>query len=73
MMIRWCLSLQHKSQKAYENAREVLELPSQRTLRDYMHYCQASSGFSTDVDEQLICAASLNTLEEWQECHFVAR
>lgn len=68
LMIRWCLYLRHQSQKAYENVREVLTLPSQRTLRDYTHYCKASPGFSTDVDEQLAHAAAMDTLEEWQKC-----
>ena len=49
-------------------SREVLALPSQRTLRDYTHYCEASPGFSADVDEQLAHAAALITLHEWQKC-----
>ena len=68
MMIRWCLSLCHQSQKAYENAREILELPSQRTLRDYTHYCKASPGFSAEVDEQLCRAAVIHTLKDYQTC-----
>ena len=68
LMIRWCLLLRHQSQKAYKNAREVLAFPSQRTLRDYTHYCEASPGFSADVDEQLARAAALTTLHEWQKC-----
>ena len=66
LMIRWCLYLWHQSQKAYEKVRDVLSLPSQRTLRDYTHFCASSSGFSTDVDKQLTQAASMHTLEEWQ-------
>ena len=67
LMIRWCLYLRHQSQKAYERVRDVLSLPSQRTLRDYTHFCASSSGFSTDVDKQLTQAASMHTLEEWQK------
>lgn len=68
LMIRWCLYLCHQSQNAYETAREILYLPSQRTLRDYTHYCKGDPGFSTAVDEQLICSSYLNSLEEWQKC-----
>ena len=68
LMIRWCLYLRHQSQNAYETAREILYLPSQRTLRDYTHYCKGDPGFSTAVDEQLIFSSSLNSLEEWQKC-----
>ena len=43
-------------------------LPSQRTLRDYTHFVKAAPGFSLEVDQQLMTAASINTLEEWQKC-----
>ena len=68
LTISWCLSLRHQSQKVYENVCEVLVLPSQHTLWDYTHYCEASPGFSTDVNEQLTHAASMSTLEDWQKC-----
>lgn len=67
LMIRWCSSLHQQSQKAYENVRKVLALPSQCTLWDYMYYCEASPGFSTDVDEQLTHAASMSALEDWHK------
>ena len=71
LMIRWCLSLRHQSQKAYDKVREVLHLPSQRTLRDYTHYCTGNPGFSTAVDEQLMSAAGIDSLAEWQKCVFI--
>lgn len=39
-MIRWCIYLHHKSSKAYELLRKsnCINLPSQRTLRDYTHF-----------------------------------
>ena len=39
-MIKWCIFLRHKSSKAYELLRKtnVIQLPSQRTLRDYTHH-----------------------------------
>ena len=70
-MIRWCLSLRHQSQKAYDKVREVLHLPSHRTLRDYTHYCTGNPGFSTAVDEQLMSAAGIDSLAEWQKCVFI--
>lgn len=43
-------------------------LPSQRTLRDYTQYVQASTGFSTKVDKQLMDAANVKEAEDWQRC-----
>ena len=70
LMIRWCLYLRHRSSGAYETLRSsgCLVLPSQRTLRDYTHYVNAAPGFSLEVDQQLMTAASIDTLEEWQKC-----
>ena len=68
MMIRWCLYLRHQSSKAYDVLRESsIALPSQRTLRDYTHCCKAASGFSKDVDQQLVLASRILTCEEWQK------
>ena len=66
MMIRWCLYLRHLSSSAYETLRSsgVLKLPSQRTLRDYTHYTQASCGFSSKVDKQIMDIASIQTCPE---------
>ncbi|KAL5506287.1 hypothetical protein EMCRGX_G007900 [Ephydatia muelleri] len=43
LMIRFCLSLRHKSGGAYELLRQsgCIKLPSQRTLQDYTHYVQS--------------------------------
>ena len=68
MMVRWCLYLRHQSNKAYGTLRESgIALPSERTLRDYTHYCEAKTGFSTDVDHQLIQASKVSTCEEWKK------
>lgn len=66
MMIRWCLYLHHLSTGAYETLCScgAVTLPSQRTLRDYTHFIQATSGFSHEVDEQLIDLASIGTCPE---------
>ena len=65
-MIKWCIYLWHLSQSAYETLRQshCLQLPSQRTLRDYTHHIKPSSGYSTEVDDQLYHAAKLNQSEE---------
>ena len=70
LMIRWCLYLRHQSSSANETLREsgVLHLPSQRTLRDYSHHTKARTGFSHEVDQQLMDAANVQTSEEWQKC-----
>lgn len=39
----------------------TLGVPSQRTLRDYTHYVEASTGFSSDIDEMLVQAAKVET------------
>lgn len=68
MMVRWCLYLRHQSSKAYELLRETgIALPSQRTLRDYTHCFKAGTGFSNNVDGQLVLASKVLTCEEWEK------
>ena len=43
-------------------------LPSQHTLRDYTHYVHSTTGFSTEVDKQLMEAAKVEKAEEWEKC-----
>ena len=43
-------------------------LPSQHTLRDYAHHVHSTTGFSTDVDKQLMGAAKVAKAEEWEKC-----
>lgn len=59
--MRWDLS-----SSAYEMVRDsgVIKLPSQRTLRDYTYYTRATIGFSKEVDDQVITAASVHTCPE---------
>lgn len=68
-MIRWCIYLHHKSSKAYEllQKSKCISLPSQRTLRDYTHCFDTKSGFSNDLDFQLINDSKLATLNEFQK------
>ena len=58
VFIKWCLYLRHLSGRSYELLREsgCIHLPSQRTLRDYIHYIPAKVGFSAEIDQQLIDA-----------------
>ena len=64
-MIRWCLSLRHYSNQAYESLRQsnCIKLPSQRTLRDYTYFIKPQSGFSDDIDSMLIHAADVKSNE----------
>lgn len=59
-----------RSSGAYETLRSsgCLQLPSQRTLRDYTHYIEALPGFSTDVDKMLMEAAKTDTCLEREKC-----
>ena len=70
LFIKWCLYLKHLSSKAYETIRDsgCISLPSQRTLRDYTYFVKSTSGFSAEVDSQLICASQVSTTEDWAKC-----
>ena len=61
-MICWCLYLRHLSGASYEMLREsgAIKLPSQRTLRDYTYHTKATTGFSCEVDMQLMEAAKIH-------------
>ncbi len=45
-----------------------LSLSSQRTLQDYTHYTTTAIGFSDKVDQQLMEAADISSLVEYQKC-----
>ena len=65
-MLKWCLYLRHQSSKAYETLQQsgCLQLPSQRTLRDYTHCVKSEAGFSAAVDLQLMQAIGLASCQE---------
>lgn len=73
LMIKWCIYLRHQSNKAYETLRDsgCIQLPSQRTLRDYSNCIKARAGFSADVDRQLMQAANLASCADWQKLTFL--
>lgn len=70
LFIKWCLYLKHQSSKAYKTLRDsgCISLPSQRTLRDYTHCVNSTSGFSSDVDSLLIQASHVSSTAEWAKC-----
>ena len=65
LFIKWCLYLKHLSSKAYEMIRDsgCISLPSH-----YTHFVQSTSGFSAEVDSQLIRASQVSTAEDWAKC-----
>lgn len=67
LFIKWCLYIKHLSSKAYETIRDsgCISLPSQRTLRDYTHFVESTSGFSA---EQLLRASEVSTTADWEKC-----
>ena len=69
LMIKWCIYLRHLSSKAYETLRDsgYISLPSQRTLRDYTNCVKATTGFSYEVDKQLMQAANVESCPDWQK------
>ena len=46
MIIRWAMTIRHRSKSAYEILRETgfMRMPSERTLNDYFHHRQYDSG-----------------------------
>ena len=69
VLIKWCLYLRYISGRAYETLRlsGCIHLPSQRTLRDYTHFVNASAGFSDEVDLQLAVAANVEKCPEYEK------
>ena len=65
LMIKWCLYLRHVSSRGYEVLRNsgVINLPSQRTLRDYTHFLESVPGFSADVDQMLMEVSKVSSCE----------
>ena len=62
------MHFRHHSNKAYEVLLDAgIFLPSQRTLRDYIHCTKSGTGFSSGVDHQLLLASKALTYQEWQK------
>ena len=69
LMIKWSLLLRHQSSHAYEMLRKsgVIQLPSQRTLRDYTYHFSSTAGFSNDLDSQLMEDAKFQSLADHEK------
>ena len=67
MLICWCLHLRMLSGSAYDTLRNVLVLPTDRTLRDYTHFIKSGTGIQVKVTQQLINEANVDDLEDWQK------
>ena len=68
-MIKRYLYLRHLSHKAYETLREsgCIALLSQRTLQDYTHCANATSGLSDQSNLQLAQPSCVIQLNEWEK------
>ena len=68
MMIRWALNLKMISSAGYHAMRTAgfIQLPSERTLRDYTHYFKEKAGFQKEVNEQLMKEARISELNDVQ-------
>ena len=69
MLIKWCLNLKLLLSSSYRALRSsgVLVLPSERTLRDYTHWVESASGFSCDLDRQLMKEANVKSIPDFQK------
>ena len=69
MMIRWALNLKMISSAGYHSMRTAgfIQLPSERTLRDYTHFFKEKPGFQKEVNQQLMKEARINELDEIQK------
>ena len=57
--------------RAHRTSLNLLEphrSPIPETLRDYTHFVSSTSGFSKEVDAQLISATKLYSLKEFEKC-----
>ena len=71
LIIRWCLSIYHTSPAAYRQIaskrNKFLCLPHVNTLRKYVNFTEAKSGFNPDIVEKLIEDSHLAELRELQK------
>ncbi len=67
MLIRWCLHLRMLSSRGYDAVRNVLNLPSGRTLQDYTHFIQAGTGIQAEVTQQLLSTVKMDTLKDHEK------
>ena len=63
-IIKWALHLKFISSGAYNALRGVIALPSNRIWCDYTHWMRAGTGFSLDVDAQVVREANIKEERE---------
>ena len=65
-MIKWALNLKLLSSSAYHALRTsgFIVLPSEGTLRDFTHYFKSESGFTSDLNRELIAQSGIEQLPE---------
>ena len=68
MMIKWALHLRMLSSAAYHAVRSAgfMTMPSERTLRDYIHVFPCFSGFNSATNRQLMTEAKIETLTKFE-------
>lgn len=73
-MIQWCLNLKLLSSSAYHSLQTsgFVQLPSERTLRDYTHFIKSKPGYYPDLDKYLVKEAQLEKLPEWKRYVVIA-
>ena len=77
LIIRWCLSIYHKSPAAYKqlaNRRiNFLRLPHVNTLNKYSNFTQPQTGFNPDISKELVLDVGLEKLPYYKKnvviCH----
>ena len=71
LIIRWCLSIYHTSPAAYRQIaskrNKFLCLPHVNTLKKYINFTEAKSGFNPDIVEKRIEDSHLAELSELQK------
>ena len=68
---RWCLYLRSKSTKAYHGVHNLLALPSQQTLFDYINATKVGTGFKDSAVHQLVAKAMKLKIYEADHTQFV--
>lgn len=68
-MVRWCLNLKLLSSSTYYALRTsgFMQLPCERTLRDYTHFIKSKSGFQMEVEDQLLVESDMENIPEWKK------
>ena len=66
LIIKWCLNLKLLSSTAYHTLRTsgFVQLPSERTLRDYGNFFKSHSGFYPELNEHLKQESSIESIPD---------